>query len=92
MGFDLSFQEKNNATREHMLNHLRQNIYCRLKPSPVHGIGVFAIRDIPKTTLITDHIVTFPLEHLFYRVTEEYLLSGSDGWSGIIYEDGGNVQ
>lgn len=29
---------------------LQHNIYCRIKPSKVHGIGVFAIRDIPKNT------------------------------------------
>jgi len=26
------------------------NSYTRLKPSPIHGVGVFAIRDIPKET------------------------------------------
>lgn len=25
-----------------------QKVYCRLAPSPIHGIGVFAIKDIPK--------------------------------------------
>ena len=29
---------------------MERNIYCRLQPSPVHGIGIFAIRDIPKGT------------------------------------------
>jgi len=28
--------------------HLLENIYCRLKPSRISGVGVFAIRDIPK--------------------------------------------
>ncbi len=27
-----------------------ENTYCRIKSSPLHGIGVFAIRDIPKNT------------------------------------------
>ena len=27
-------------------------VYTRLKPSPIHGIGVFAIRRIPKATSI----------------------------------------
>jgi len=27
-------------------------VYTRLRPSPVHGVGVFAIRDIPKGTYI----------------------------------------
>lgn len=31
-----------------MLKHLQENVYCRLAPSSVHGIGVFAMRDIPQ--------------------------------------------
>lgn len=27
-------------------------VYTRLKPSPIHGVGVFAIRDIPKDTYV----------------------------------------
>ncbi|MBS3141365.1 SET domain-containing protein [Candidatus Woesearchaeota archaeon] len=33
--------------RKQILQKLR-NTYCRIKPSPVEGVGVFAIRDIPK--------------------------------------------
>jgi SET domain-containing protein len=35
-------------TREQLLLELQQDTYVMLKLSPVHGIGVFAIRDIPK--------------------------------------------
>jgi SET domain-containing protein len=35
-------------TREELLKELNSNTFAMLKPSPVHGIGVFAIRDIPK--------------------------------------------
>ncbi len=35
-------------TKETLLKQLQQDTYVMLKPSPVHGIGVFAIRDIPK--------------------------------------------
>ncbi len=35
-------------TKEQLLNQLHADTYVMLKPSPVHGIGVFAIRDIPK--------------------------------------------
>lgn len=35
-------------TKEELLKELQQETYVALKPSPVHGIGVFAIRDIPK--------------------------------------------
>jgi SET domain-containing protein len=34
--------------KEKLLLELSQHTYAMLKPSPVHGIGVFAIRDIPK--------------------------------------------
>lgn len=32
-----------------ILKRLSQ-VYCRLAPSPIHGVGVFAIKDIPKGT------------------------------------------
>lgn len=31
-----------------LVKDLENNVYCRLKPSPIQGIGVFAIRKIPK--------------------------------------------
>jgi SET domain-containing protein len=31
-----------------------QNVYTRLKPSKIHGVGVFAIRPIPKGTHLFD--------------------------------------
>ena len=34
--------------KEKLLQELSQHTYAMLKPSAVHGIGVFAIRDIPK--------------------------------------------
>lgn len=37
-------------TSEEFIRDLEKNIYCRLLPSSVHGVGVFAIRDIPKGT------------------------------------------
>jgi hypothetical protein len=30
------------------IEDLKEKVFCRLKPSPIHGIGVFAIRPIPK--------------------------------------------
>ena len=35
-------------TKEELLKELSQETYVALKPSTVHGIGVFAITDIPK--------------------------------------------
>lgn len=36
-------------------NYLNSTVWCRLGASPIHGVGVFAIRDIPKGQQITDY-------------------------------------
>lgn len=36
--------------KESLLQHLQQSTYVMIQPSTLHGIGVFAIRDIPKGT------------------------------------------
>jgi SET domain-containing protein len=33
-----------------LIKNLNDDIYCRIKPSKKHGVGVFAIKDIPKDT------------------------------------------
>ena len=33
-----------------LLSNLQNDIYCRIKSSKKHGVGVFAIRDIPKNS------------------------------------------
>lgn len=44
-------------TQQELLQELRDEIYVMLKPSSVHGIGVFSIRDIPKgcRTIFSSH-------------------------------------
>ena len=37
-------------TKEDVIKDLEKNIYCRIRPSPTHGVGVFAVKDIPKGT------------------------------------------
>jgi SET domain-containing protein len=37
-------------TKEQLLQELTYQTWVTLKPSPVHGIGVFALRDIPRGT------------------------------------------
>ncbi len=34
-------------TETDVLNHLRAEVYVRIRQSPQHGVGIFAIRDIP---------------------------------------------
>ena len=33
-----------------VLHQLQNDIYCRIQPSPISGVGVFAIKRIPKGT------------------------------------------
>jgi len=40
-----------------MIEYLNNTVWATLGPSKIHGIGVIAIRDIPKGTKITDHSV-----------------------------------
>lgn len=35
-----------------LLKHLKEDVYCRMKQSGVHGVGVFAIRNIPAGTKV----------------------------------------
>ena len=34
------------------MQHLLHTIWCTLKPSAIHGVGVFALRDIPAGTKV----------------------------------------
>ena len=35
--------------------YLNSTVWCTLAPSKIHGVGVFAIRDIPKGQRLTDY-------------------------------------
>lgn len=39
-----------NKNADELIKDLEENVYCRLRPSGVSGVGVFAIRNIPKGT------------------------------------------
>src|SRR4030042_6721507 len=43
---------ENSKLIKKLVKDLEVNVYCRLKPSKIHGIGVFAIKSIPKGTKI----------------------------------------
>lgn len=45
---DSSEQRGNLKQRLHQ--HLKHEVYCKLGVSTIHGVGVFALRDIPKGT------------------------------------------
>jgi len=37
------------------IDYLNNTVFATLRPSPIEGVGVFAIRDIPKGTEITEY-------------------------------------
>lgn len=46
-------------TKKKLLNHLNNDIYCRIGVSKIHGVGVIAIKDIPPNTnpfMMTDNV------------------------------------
>lgn len=55
------------------IQYLNKTVWARVAPSPIHGVGVFAIRDIPKGTKFTDYnLVEHNGESSFsYLFTEE---------------------
>ena len=36
--------------KETLILRRLERVYCKLAPSPIHGVGIFAIKDIPKGT------------------------------------------
>lgn len=36
------------------IEYLNNTVFCTLAPSAIHGVGVFAVRDIPRGTAYTD--------------------------------------
>jgi SET domain-containing protein len=54
-------------TKQALLKELAQETYAALKPSPLHGIGVFALRDIPRGC-----------KNIFSKETGEWILLGMD--------------
>lgn len=54
-----------------MIDQLNNSVWATLKPSKIHGIGVFAIRDIPKDTRITNYSIHKINDTTLYRVKVE---------------------
>tara|TARA_Y100000310_G_C20575224_1_gene760065 strand:- start:27 stop:563 length:537 start_codon:yes stop_codon:yes gene_type:complete len=40
--------KKKKNRKEKLIENLREEVLCRIGPSEIHGVGVFAIKDIPK--------------------------------------------
>lgn len=51
-----------------IVDYINSTVFCTLRASPICGVGVFAIRDIAKGTVITDNYGQKPT---IYSVSED---------------------
>jgi len=57
------------------IEHLNKTIWCKIGVSSIHGVGVFAIRDIQRGTVLTDYnIWKREADRYVYRFNIEDLL------------------
>ncbi|NBU82327.1 MAG: hypothetical protein EBS55_11835, partial [Flavobacteriaceae bacterium] len=88
---------------EEVLNHLKNNIKTELRPSPIHGIGVFAVKDINKGENVfpvwenesgiyiipNDRLHEIPTE--IYRLLDMYFINEDCGYKVIRLFKGFNL-
>lgn len=56
------------------VERINTSVWCTIRPSNLHGVGVYAIRDIPKGTLLTDFTfakINLPQLPKVYKLTYE---------------------
>ena len=61
--------------KKNLLKHLKKDVYCRIKKSNIHGIGVFAIKDIPKNTNPFKNTNNKYIKYNFKKITSSELLT-----------------
>jgi SET domain-containing protein len=69
-------------TNNIFFNHLKNDIYCRLAPSNIHGIGVFAIKDIPINT--DPFSMPFQKKEDFLLINKKYISELSQELQSLI--------
>lgn len=57
------------SDKKQLLSNLRHNTFCRLRRSSIHGVGLFAIREIPKG--VNPFKRVSPIDNIIVDVSEE---------------------
>jgi len=70
--------------RTELLRHVLADCYCRLQPSSIHGIGVYAIRVIPKGKNPFETLPTYGRRRGYVRITDEELDALPPGLSRLL--------
>lgn len=63
--------------KELLISSLKEKTFCRLQPSKIHGVGVFAIKKIPKNT--DPFLFSFHHSESFIRLTKDDLIGLDEG-------------
>ena len=77
--------------RTELLRHVLADCYCRLQPSSIHGIGVYAIRDIPKSKNPFQTLPTYGRRRGYVRITDEELDALPAGLSRLFVPTDGKM-
>ncbi len=86
--------------KERLLKHLEEDIYCRIGVSKTHGVGVIAIKDIPKNTNPFKNLSNYTNEKIIFlnkdelqninknviKILGDFFDSTGSGVYGILYE------
>jgi SET domain-containing protein len=71
--------------KTHLIAEAYNDVYCKLAPSPIHGVGVFAIKDIPPNTIV------FRAETEWVEVSTKFLnrinRKVADLYESLLYKD-----
>ena len=68
--------------KKQLLKNLAENVYCKLAPSRISGIGVFAIRDIPEGT---DPFIGAP-DEVHIKIKEQELKNIDQEVKNLMYD------
>ncbi len=87
--------------KQRLIKHLQEDIYCRIGVSPNgHGVGVVAIRDIPKNTNPFNNLSTYKNEKIInltqddlknvnknvVKILGDFFDATGDGLYNVLYE------
>ena len=60
--------------KEYLISEAFNNVFCTLAPSPIHGVGVFALKDIPKNIIVFSSISWETLDASILKKIDENIL------------------
>jgi SET domain-containing protein len=86
--------------KQRLLKHLQEDIYCRIGVTSTHGVGVIAIKDIPKNTNPFNNLSTYKKERIIFlskddlknvnknvvKIVGDFFDAAGSGVYGVLYD------